>query len=104
MILINQLHMTYGQKLLFFDVNLILRRKPHYALVGSNGAGKSTLLKLIAGDEEPSSGNISISKDASIGWLRQDQFRYEDTPIIDIVLQGKPKLWKAMATKDQLIQ
>src|SRR3990167_97449 len=104
MILINQLNMAYGQKLLFFGVDLILADHTHYALVGANGAGKSTLLKLITGEEEASLGSIAISKEATIGWLRQDQFRYEDTIITDIVLQGKQKLWQAMVDKDALMQ
>src|SRR3990167_10497396 len=104
MILINQLTHSYGQKLLFFDVNLILSDQTHYALVGANGAGKSTLLKLITGEEEPVSGAISISKEASIGWLKQDQFRYENTIITDIVLQGKSKLWQALVEKDKLLE
>lgn len=104
MIIINQLTMSYGQKLLFFDVNFILADRTHYALVGANGAGKSTLLKLITGEEEPISGTVSISKDATIGWLKQDQFRYEDTIITDIVLQGKPKLWHALVEKEKLFE
>jgi len=104
MIVINQLNMSFGQKLLFFDVNLLLSDKTHYALVGSNGAGKSTLLKLMTGEEEPISGQISISKEATVGWLKQDQFRYENTIITDIVLQGKPKLWQAMVEKNELLE
>ncbi|MDX1902337.1 MAG: ABC-F family ATP-binding cassette domain-containing protein [Gammaproteobacteria bacterium] len=103
MIQINQLNMSYGQKLLFYDVNLLLADKMHYALVGANGAGKSTFLKLATGEEEPISGSISISKDATVGWLKQDQFRYEDTVITDIVLQGKQKLWTAMVEKEALL-
>lgn len=103
MILINQLSMSYGGKLLFYDASLNLTGQKHYALVGANGAGKSTLLKLINGEEEPISGSISMAKDASVGWLKQDQFRYENTLITDIVLQGKPKLWKAMVEKEALL-
>lgn len=103
MIILNQLSMAYGEKLLFYDVNLLLNGQTHYALVGANGAGKSTLLKLINGEEESISGSLSVAKDAAIGWLKQDQFRYENTIITDIVLQGKPKLWQAMVGKDKLL-
>jgi ATPase subunit of ABC transporter with duplicated ATPase domains len=103
MISINQLNMSFGAKLLFYDVNLLMTGQKHYALVGANGTGKSTLLKLITGEEEPLAGNISVPKDATIGWLKQDQFRYEHTIITDIVLQGKAKLWEAMSEKDQLL-
>lgn len=103
MISINQLNMSFGKKLLFYDVNLILSSETHYALVGANGTGKSTLLKLITGEEQALSGSVSIPKEATVGWLKQDQFRYEDTIITDIVLQGKAALWKAMVLKDQLL-
>lgn len=104
MISINQLSMAYGQKLLFYDVNLILSENRRYALVGANGSGKSTFLKLLAGVEQPVEGTLSIPKSASVGWLKQDQFRYENTRISDIVLQGKPVLWQALQEKDKLLQ
>ncbi|BBB15184.1 putative transporter fused subunits of ABC superfamily: ATP-binding components [Candidatus Rickettsiella viridis] len=103
MITINQLSMAYGEKLLFYDVTLILSNQKRYALVGANGAGKSTFLKLLMGTEEPIAGSLSIPKSASVGWLKQDQFRYENTIITDIVLQGKPALWEAMQEKEKLL-
>ena len=103
MIALNQLGMTFGQRLLVYDVNLNLNSGNAYALVGANGCGKSTFFKLITGEEELSSGEIIIPKDASIGWLKQDQFRYEDTPIRDIVLQGKSALWEALQEKEVLL-
>ena len=103
MITLNQLGMAYGQKLLFFDVSLTLNPGKAYALVGANGCGKSTFFKLITGEEEPSFGEIIIPKDASIGWLKQDQFRYENTPIRDIVLEGKATLWAALQEKEALL-
>ncbi len=104
MIQLNQLTMSYGQKLLFYDVNLILANQTRYALVGANGAGKSTLFRLITGDEEPLSGSLTIPRDVTMGWLKQDQFRYENTLITDIVLQGKPKLWQAFREKNELLE
>lgn len=103
MISLNQLGMTFGPKLLFFDVSLILNPGHFYALIGANGCGKSTFFKLITGEDELSFGEITLPKDASIGWLKQDQFRYEDTPIRDIVLQGKPALWQALQEKEALL-
>ena len=95
--------MAYGHKLLFLDVNLTLNEGSCYALVGANGCGKSTFFKLITGEEEATSGEIIIPKDVSIGWLKQDQFRYENTPIRDIVLQGKPKLWDALHERESIL-
>ena len=103
MIALNQVGMAFGQKLLFWDVNLNLTPGHCYALVGANGCGKSTFFKLMTGDEELSFGEILIPKDASIGWLKQDQFRYEDTPLLDIVIEGKPKLWQAFQERDAIL-
>lgn len=103
MISLNQLGMAFGQKLLFYDVSLNLNTGNSYALVGANGCGKSTFFKLINGEEELTLGDITIPKDASIGWLKQDQFRYEDTPLKEIVLQGKPELWAALQEKESLL-
>lgn len=104
MISLNQLAMIYGNKLLFNEVDLLLNNQTRYALVGANGAGKSTLLRLLTGEETPSDGTISIPKNAQIGWMKQDQFRYEDTVISDVVIQGKPQLWQALVEKEQLLQ
>jgi ATPase subunit of ABC transporter with duplicated ATPase domains len=103
MIILNQLAMSHGSKLLFNDVSLKLTQNRKYALVGANGTGKSTLLQLITGAETASAGSISIPKQAEIGWLKQDQFKYENTKILEVVLQGKPKLWQAWQEKEELI-
>ncbi|MDF1677546.1 MAG: ABC-F family ATP-binding cassette domain-containing protein [Legionellaceae bacterium] len=101
-IALKQVGMAYGRKLLFLDVNLQLSSGNAYALVGANGAGKSTFFRLLTGEEELTSGEVMIPKHASVGWLKQDQFRYEETPIRDIVLQGKPALWDALKEREAL--
>lgn len=103
MISLNNLGMAYGDRLLFCDVNCILNTGNRYALVGANGSGKSTFFKLITGEEAPLSGEVVYPKDASIGWLKQDQFRYENTRIMDVVLQGKPLLWEAIQERENLL-
>lgn len=103
MIALNQLGMAYGQRLLFYDVSLNLNSGQSYALVGANGCGKSTFFRLITGEEELTSGEIMMPKDATIGWLKQDQFRYEETLIKDMVLQGKPELWQAFSERETLL-
>ncbi len=95
--------MHYGAKLLFDEVNLNLLKGNRYGLVGANGTGKSTFLRLLAGDDTPSLGEIMVAKDATVGFLRQDQFRYENNTVIEVVLQGKPKLWHALQEKERLL-
>lgn len=104
MITINNLAMQYGARLLFTDVNLNLNSNNRYGLVGSNGAGKSTFLKLIMKEEEPSNGEVVAVRNARIGCLKQDQFVYENTPVIDAVIAGNKALWQAMQEKNKLLE
>lgn len=101
-IALKQVGMAYGRKLLFLDVDLHLNSGNAYALVGANGAGKSTFFRLLTGEEELTAGEVMIPKNASIGWLKQDQFRYENTRIRDIVIQGKAELWEALQAREAL--
>jgi ATPase subunit of ABC transporter with duplicated ATPase domains len=104
MIKINNLAMQYGAKLLFTDVNLNLNANHRYALVGANGAGKSTFFKLILNEEEPSNGEVIAVRNAKIGCLSQDQFKYENTLIINTVIAGKKELWSALQEKEELLK
>lgn len=104
MIALKDLSIHYGSKLLFDEVNLLLNRGSRYAVVGANGTGKSTLLRLIMAEETPSLGEIIVPKGASIGWVKQDHFKYEDQRLLDVVIQGKAELWKALEGKEKLLQ
>ena len=73
-------------------------------MVGANGSGKSTFLRILAGDEEPSAGNVSIPRRTSLGVLKQDHFAYDDVPILDVVMMGSETLWAAMSEKEELLE
>lgn len=103
MLNINDLAFLYGAKLLFTNVNLNLNKGQKFGLVGGNGAGKSTFLKLLAKEEEPSLGEVNIAKNARVGWLKQDQFRFENVSIINTVIAGNKVLWEAMCEKERLL-
>ena len=92
-----------GKNYYFIMSTSIYKGKTNYALVGANGAGKSTFFNLITGELGPSDGQIDIPKDASIGWLRQDQYKYDNVALIDVVIQGKTALWDALQEKEQLL-
>lgn len=104
MLTVNDLSLHYGSKLLFDGVNLVLNRQHRYAIVGANGTGKSTLLRLIMGQETPSLGEILMPKDVSVGWVKQDHFKYDEDRVLDVVIQGKGPLWAAMQEKDKLLE
>ncbi len=104
MVAISNLSKSYGAQVLFTGASLSFQRGKRYGVVGANGSGKSTLLRILAGDEEPSGGEVQIPRKARVGVLRQDHFRYEDTPILDVVMMGHEELWAAMRDKDELLE
>jgi ATP-binding cassette, subfamily F, member 3 len=68
---INQLSKSYFARELFSDVSLQMNAGERLGLVGRNGHGKTTLFRLILGQEEPDSGEISIPRNYRIGHLEQ---------------------------------
>ncbi len=71
MISVDHLSVEFSARPLFADVSFVINKKDRIALVGKNGAGKSTLLKILAGQQEPSSGSVSVANDCTIGYLPQ---------------------------------
>ncbi len=67
----NKIVKNFGYKKILDGVSLEIMTGDRAAIVGRNGTGKTTLLKLIAGKEPPDSGEISIRRGASIGYLEQ---------------------------------
>ena len=90
------LTLEFGDRVLFSDVNFQLYPGNCYGLVGANGAGKSTLLKILMGQTGEYTGSVSWPKLAEVGFLKQDHFAYENSSILDTVIQGNQKLWKAL--------
>lgn len=71
MISVDKLTIRFGSTTLFSDVSYVVNPRDRIALVGKNGAGKSTMLKVFAGLQPPSTGNVAIPKDITIGYLPQ---------------------------------
>ncbi|MCE2790543.1 MAG: ABC-F family ATP-binding cassette domain-containing protein [Saprospiraceae bacterium] len=79
---LENVHRSYGEKILFKDVNLTISKGDKIALVAKNGSGKTTLLRIIAGEEGSDGENaqITISKEIRTAILKQDpQFDGEST-------------------------
>lgn len=81
MISIENLTIAFGFEPLLDNISFLINRKDKIALVGKNGAGKTTLLRTIAGEQKPTSGTISYSKDLSIGYLPQQMIHAEGTTV-----------------------
>ena len=104
MISISNLGKYFGEQTLFEGASIQFNPGERYGVVGANGSGKSTLLKILAGEEQPSEGNVSMPKTARLGILKQDHFAYEENDIIDVVMMGNAELWDAMVEKDALLE
>ena len=102
MISIANLSIQFGAKPLFDNVSAKFGNGNRYGLIGANGSGKSTLMKILAGELEPNTGNVSMDPNERIGILRQDQFAYEPYRVIDTVIMGHEKLWELIRERDEL--
>lgn len=102
MISVSNLTVRYGKKTLFEDVTVKFKEGERYGLIGANGSGKSTFLKILAGLEQPTSGNVSIDKGLRLGYLKQDHYEYENETILNTVLMGHKELWELSQERDRL--
>src|SRR6516164_2610930 len=100
MISVENITMRFGSRVLFEDVTTTFMAGRRYAVSGPNGAGKSTFMKILAGEQEPTDGNITRPK--RIGILRQDQFAFDPYRVIDTVIMGNAALWNAFVERDAL--
>ncbi len=83
MVSINSLGVEFSARPLFTDISFVINKTDKIALVGKNGAGKSTLLKILAGLQNPTSGNISKPNEITIGYLPQQMKLADSTTLID---------------------
>jgi len=92
--------MRYGSKVLFDDVTTTFSPGRRYGLTGPNGAGKSTFMKLLSGELQPQKGNVT--RPEKVGLLRQDQYAFDHLRVVDTVIMGNQRLWKALQERDTL--
>ncbi len=94
--------MQFGAKPLFENISVKFGDGNRYGLIGANGCGKSTFMKILGGDLEPSSGNVSKDPNERLGKLRQDQFAYEEFSVVDTVIMGHEELWAVKSERDAI--
>jgi ATP-binding cassette, subfamily F, member 3 len=84
---------SYGRKNVFSGVNFVIERGDRIALVGVNGAGKSTLIKLLAGSEQPTSGELRLGHNADVDYFAQDQYKALDpnARMLDDLFEAAPR-------------
>lgn len=96
---------SYGEKVLFDNVNLSISKGDKIALVAKNGSGKSTLLRVIAGEEGSDGENakILISKDIRIAILRQEPVFDPEATILEAVLDSDNEAIRAVADYEKAV-
>ncbi|MEC8206853.1 MAG: ATP-binding cassette domain-containing protein, partial [Pseudomonadota bacterium] len=94
--------MQFGAKPLFENISAKFGDGNRYGLIGANGCGKSTFMKILSGELEPSSGNVSTDPNERIAKLNQDQFAYEEFSVIDTVIMGHKELWEVKKERDRI--
>ena len=95
---LNNLVKNFGFKNILNGFDLELNTGERVSLIGPNGSGKTTIFKLIMGEEMPNSGQISIRKGATIGFLSQIPPKYnDDLTVKEIIIQGKSKVLEVEA-------
>ena len=102
MISANNVTLRIGKKALFEDVNIKFTEGNCYGLIGANGAGKSTFLKILSGQLETTSGDVTITPGQRLSVLEQDHFKYDSFPVLDTVIMGNQRLYDIMKEKEAI--
>jgi ATP-binding cassette subfamily F protein 3 len=86
MLTLSELHKSYGPRTLFDGITLHLQRRQRMGFVGPNGAGKSTLFRILLGEEEADSGEVSWERGVRLGYLPQEIMQTGEASILDIAI------------------
>lgn len=102
MITVTNVSLRYGDKKLFEDVNIKFTPGNCYGVIGANGAGKSTFLKILSGEIEANSGDVSIATSTRVSVLKQNHYEYDEFEVLETVIMGNARLYEVMKEKDAL--
>ncbi len=102
MITVTDLSLNYSGTPLFSHVDLQFLRGNCYGIIGANGAGKSTFLKILSGELDSTSGQVSILPNVRMSVLKQDQNAYDAYNVMDTVIMGNQRLYDIGKEKEAL--
>lgn len=102
MLTLENISKRIGSRTLFENVTFTFNDGARYGLTGPNGSGKSTLLKIIMGVEPQTTGIVSLPR--KVGFLKQRIEDFKDMLIMDTVVMGNDRLWKALQERDRLYE
>src|SRR6201997_1614416 len=92
MISFSNINKQYGKQLVFVDASFQLNPGEKVGLVGPNGSGKTTIFRMIVGEEAPDEGDVSVPKQVSIGYFRQDVEEMSGRSVLDEAIAGSGRL------------
>lgn len=102
MIAVSNLSLRYGKRSLFEDVNLKFTSGNCYGVIGANGAGKSTFLKILSGEVDQTTGEVSITPGERMAVLKQNHYEFDAFPVLQTVMMGHQKLWQIIREKEEI--
>ncbi len=102
MISVQNVSLRYGKRVLFDDVTIKFTSGNCYGVIGANGAGKSTFLKILSGEIEPQTGSVNLTPGERMSALSQNQFAFDEYPVLQTVIMGNKRLYDIMQEKDIL--
>ena len=104
MITVTNVSLNFSGQNLFSDVNLKFTPGNCYGVIGANGAGKSTFLKILSGELDSTTGEVSINPNCRMSVLKQDHFAYDEYTVLDTIIMGNKRLYDIMKEKDALYE
>jgi len=102
MLIINNLSVQFGKRILFDEVNVTFSPGNCYGIIGANGAGKSTFLNIISGLKEPNSGNITLEPDKRLSILEQNHNLHDKYQVLETVLMGNKDLFRIKSEMEDI--
>ncbi|WP_299317490.1 ABC-F family ATP-binding cassette domain-containing protein [uncultured Maribacter sp.] len=102
MLSVSNLSVQFGKRVLFDEVNVAFTQGNCYGIIGANGAGKSTFLKILAGQMDPTSGNVHLEPGKRMSILEQNHNSADDFTVLEAVVMGNKPLYEIKKEIDAL--
>ena len=100
MLAVSNLSLRYGKRVLFDDVNIKFTHGNCYGLIGANGAGKSTFLKILSGEIDATTGQVSVTPGERMSVLNQNHFAFDGFTVLETVIMGNPRFYEVSKERE----